>query len=412
MRGDNERPGQRDKGTEFNGKTVDEAIRAAARRFRVGPDQLDIEVLDEGRGGFLGIGAKEARVRARLKRPAGSANSDSRRDSRRGGRGGPSSPQGGQGGGQGGQGGSQGGSPAGRPQPERRNEPPRARDEESRDGRGGNARRRGRRGGAGRGPQDQGPRDHAPREHTPRDHAPRSHGSGPPRERSGSFHRDSTPAVPTVFDAEVEKRIVDFVDGLLTRMGYPAEVSSAFEDGAYQLTVRTGADEEGVLIGRKGETLDALQHLAYKVSGRGRAEPSTIKIDVSGYREKREKELADVAVELAREVKSTGTARQTEPLRAADRRIVHRAVTDVGGVTTRALGTGLVKRIQIELEGATPTEAEAPMMREAPPRARGNVLDFVGQPSPEPAAAPATTSEANVSDWGRKPRPARPGRRR
>lgn len=396
MQGGNERPGQRDnKGMEFNGKTVDEAIRAAARRFRVGPDQLEIEVLEEGRGGFLGIGAKEARVRARLKRPAGSAGGDGgRRDSRRGGRGGPGGPSG-----SGSHGGHLGGS-GGRPQHERRSEPSRPR-EEDRDGRGGGGRRRGRRGGVGRGPQDGPPRTQAPVQ----------------REgRSGFAHRDSSPVSPTVYDGEIEKRIVDFVGGLLTRMGYPSAVTSSFEDGAYQLTIRTGGDEEGVLIGRKGETLDALQHLAYKVSGRGRAEPSTIKIDVSGYREKREKELAEIAVDLAREVKTSGTARQTEPLRAADRRIVHRAVTDVGGVTTRALGTGLVKRVQIELEGSGPAPVEAdnaPIRERAErvPRPTGDVLDFVSQPPTlEPAASP--TASNTTPEWGRKPRPARPGRRR
>jgi spoIIIJ-associated protein len=211
-----------------------------------------------------------------------------------------------------------------------------------------------------------------------------------------------------VYDAEVERRIVDFLGGVLARMGYPADVSASFEEGAYQLSVRTGSDDEGALIGRKGETLDALQHLAYKVSGRGRAEPSTIRIDVSGYREKREKELAEIALELAQEVKSTGTARQTEPLRAADRRIVHRAVTEVGGVTTRALGTGLIKKVLIELEGAAPMITDEPSVPSAAARATDGVLDFVSHAPSEPVADDA----ALMSDWGRKPRPVRPGRRR
>ncbi|MCA9726889.1 MAG: KH domain-containing protein [Candidatus Eisenbacteria bacterium] len=193
-------------------------------------------------------------------------------------------------------------------------------------------------------------------------------------------------------------------------MGFPGKVSSRFDDGAYCLTVEAG-DEDGILIGRKGETLDALQHVAYKMSGRGRDEASTVRIDISGYRERHEEELANEAVEMAKDVLATKRSRQTEPMRAADRRIVHRAISDLGGVTTRAIGTGLVKKILIEIEGASSEGDLAPSPRErAPQRAAGEVLDFVSEPTVDRGGAPVR--EQVASEWGRKPRPARPGRRR
>jgi spoIIIJ-associated protein len=231
----------------------------------------------------------------------------------------------------------------------------------------------------------------------------------------------------------LEKEISTFVNGLLERMGFPATVTSRFEDGAYCLTVEAAGDTDGVLIGRKGETLDALQHVAYKMSGRGRDDASTVRIDIAGYLERREIELAREAVEMAKEVVATGRPRQTEPMRAAERRIVHRAIAELEGVTTRALGTGLVKRISIEVEGSVTSGADAEAPRsgaprqhaprgespqrevsqwEGSPRTAGSareVLDFVTQPAPE---RPAEQEKGSSSEWGRKPRPARPGRRR
>jgi predicted RNA-binding protein Jag len=229
-----------------------------------------------------------------------------------------------------------------------------------------------------------------------------------PREGSAAIH-----------DPALEQEINAFVTGLLERMGFPGTVSSRFEDGAYCLTVEAG-DEDGILIGRKGETLDALQHVAYKMSGRGRDDASTVRIDIAGYLERREIELAREAVEMAKEVAATRRSRQTEPMRAAERRIIHRAISEIEGVTTRALGTGLVKRISIEVEGSPPPEVAerettrplAEAIRPAGSAAsKGGVLDFVSEPAPD-RADDATEQEKAVSEWGRKPKPARPGRRR
>src|SRR5690606_9676328 len=114
--------------------------------------------------------------------------------------------------------------------------------------------------------------------------APRSRDS----EREAKPQRAPREGAVATHDPALEKEISTFVEGLLQRMGFPATVTSRFEDGAYCLTVDAPDDTEGVLIGRKGETLDALQHVAYKMSGRGRDDASTVRIDIAGYMERRE----------------------------------------------------------------------------------------------------------------------------
>lgn len=462
MRGGTSRPG-RERATEFQGKTVDDAIRAASHQFRVPPDEIEIEVVDEGRVGFLGLGAKEAVIRARMKpQQRRSAGPDDRRGNRSGGAG----SSGGGGG---------GGRDRRPPQPTHRpvdrgmvqggttpgvNPFGRDRDEETP----GQARpdggRRRRRGGRGR--RDENRSDHAPRhegqERRPaappradwrerQDRAPRVEHETPRLREAGRetrpprVNRDGV--VPTQ-DTVLEKEISAFVSGLLERMGFPGTVSSRFEDGAYCLTVEAAGDKDGVLIGRKGETLDALQHVAYKMSGRGRDDASTVRIDIAGYLERRENELAQEAVEMAKEVASTKRPRQTEPMRAAERRIVHRAISEIEGVTTRAIGTGLVKRISIEIEGSEPSSPESDAPRSDAPRSEASrhqssrreipqretsaresagpapaapvaagrdVLDFVSQKGPDRSSV-AEPEKVSSSEWGRKPRPARPGRRR
>ena len=450
MRGGSNRPG-RERATEVQGKTVDDAIRAASHRFRVPPDELEIEVVEDGRVGFLGLGAKEARIRARMKpQQRRTGGPDDRRGNRSGGAGGgrdrrpapaPTSRRPVD------RGMVQGGTAPGL------NPFGRERDEETLvQGRSDGGRRR-RRGGRGRREDSRGERPQMESSDRRPEAAPREpwreRAERPPRaETPAPRHRESDrePRPPRVhregavatYDAALEKEISTFVGGLLQRMGFPATVSSRFDEGAYCITVEAAGDKDGVLIGRKGETLDALQHVAYKMSGRGRDDASTVRIGIAGYLERREMELAQEAVEIAKEVALTKRPRKTEPMRAAERRIVHRAISEIEGVTTRAIGTGLVKRISIEMEGseAVPdssqdaprpraprrepsSQREAPS-REAPSRESSRpaapsheVLDFVSQPSSERAgSAGSETEKAPASEWGRKPRPARPGRRR
>ena len=371
---------------EAAGRTIDEALESAALKLRVSKDQVEWEVIEQGRGGFLGLGAREARIRAYPKhpqqmdaRPAREPRErrPARDDQGRGDRGGDRDDR--------------------RERGESRSEGRSRQNDRSsseREPSGGDSRnRRGRRGRRGEGEGRSGGRR---RENT----------------RSGRGRRDRD-ASPAVYEPELEARIQGFLQTTFVNMGLEAKATVSFSEGAYLAVVE--GDEGGVLIGRKGETLDALQHIVYKVAGSGRDEPVGIRIDVAGYRDRREQELVEMAKEIAVRVLDTGRAEETEPLRASERRIIHRALTDMEGVQTRALGNGLVKRISIEPEGAEPLE-EVPARRESPKESNqvnmSEVVDYVSDPVLSSSPAAPSEELKSEDEWGRRPRPIKAGRRR
>jgi spoIIIJ-associated protein len=137
-------------------------------------------------------------------------------------------------------------------------------------------------------------------------------------------------------------------------MGLTAEVVARTEEDTLVLEIRGAAlkdgargDVAGLVIGRKGATLDALQYLAAKVLGRHGAPGVRVVVDAEGYRERRREALVALAKEMAAHVLRTGEIEETDLLPAHERRIVHLACADIQGVTTRSEGDGDVKRLLV-----------------------------------------------------------------
>ena len=132
---------------------------------------------------------------------------------------------------------------------------------------------------------------------------------------------------------------------VLGHMGIEAEVAARQDQGSIEVEIR-GGESDGLLIGRKGETLAALQHVLTRMASRrlgGQA--GTIRLDVAGYRDRRDRQLQELARTLAQRVERTGRRAMTEPLPPAERRAIHRALEDFPGVETHAAGSGLNKRV-------------------------------------------------------------------
>jgi spoIIIJ-associated protein len=128
----------------------------------------------------------------------------------------------------------------------------------------------------------------------------------------------------------------EFVTGLVAAMGLQAEVSSSVESDRAQVDVR--GDDLGVLIGRRGQGLDALQELTRTaVQRRVRARTSLL-VDVEGYRARRRDQLVEYAREIAERAKERGTEIELEPMNSYERRIVHNAVSEVDGATSFSEG--------------------------------------------------------------------------
>jgi spoIIIJ-associated protein len=148
----------------------------------------------------------------------------------------------------------------------------------------------------------------------------------------------------------------ELVDDLLQSMGITATVESRQVEGVAEVTIRTqGLD--GLLIGRRGQTLVALQHLIGRLASREFGQEVQLQVDVGDYRRRREAQLVDKARALAEKVRITGREIHFEPLHAPDRRIVHMALADTPGVRTYTVGRGLHRNVVITPDGPRPAIA-------------------------------------------------------
>ncbi len=118
------------------------------------------------------------------------------------------------------------------------------------------------------------------------------------------------------------------------------------------------ADDYGIVIGRRGETLDSIQYLARLVAGKSKTENeySRISVNVGNYREKRKAALSALAKKNAQKVLKYGRNFTFEPMNPYERRIIHTAIQEVEGVTSYSVGSDLGRRVVISLEeGVKPT---------------------------------------------------------
>jgi spoIIIJ-associated protein len=145
--------------------------------------------------------------------------------------------------------------------------------------------------------------------------------------------------------SENRERAAKVLREILDHMGVDAEVS-AFDDGDRIILDAHGA-ESGLIIGKKGATLDALQYLVNRIVFRRPSEGPLVVVDAEGYRGRREDSLVDLAQRMAEKAIKTGRPVPVEPMSPHDRRIVHMALVDHTGVTTESEGEGLFRRVVV-----------------------------------------------------------------
>lgn len=140
--------------------------------------------------------------------------------------------------------------------------------------------------------------------------------------------------------------IRDLVVDLLASMQIPAEVQVEQNGELIDISITTqGLD--GLLIGRRGQTLTALQHVIGRLISKEFGQNGRVEVDVGDYRRRREAQLVEKARALALKVKATGREINLEPLHAPDRRIVHLALAGIQGVRTYTVGQGLHRNVVI-----------------------------------------------------------------
>src|SRR5918996_2762699 len=128
----------------------------------------------------------------------------------------------------------------------------------------------------------------------------------------------------------------DFLDGLLERMGIEAQIDHQIVEGAMYVDIVGAEDGEGMglLIGKHGATLEALQELVRSAVQRRTASRCRVLVDVEDYGKRRRSQLADRARQGAQRVRRTGREEALEPMNPYERKIVHDAAAEVGGVDT------------------------------------------------------------------------------
>ena len=146
-----------------------------------------------------------------------------------------------------------------------------------------------------------------------------------------------------------EEKIEVFIKGLLENMGSQA-VPHAWADGDNSYRVDLTGEGLGFLIGRRGETLDAIQQLTNYSVNRGRSKRVRIHVDAEGYRAKREESLIRLANKVAAKVVKYRRNVTMEPMNAYERHVIHTALQDVPGVTTYSVGTEPNRRTVVAYE--------------------------------------------------------------
>lgn len=161
---------------------------------------------------------------------------------------------------------------------------------------------------------------------------------------------EQEPFVPTPDDqlSETAHNARAFLMGLTERMGVPAQI--AVSESSEQIRMVLSGENMSILIGRRGETLDALQYLTSLNVNRAREDYLRVSLDTENYRAKREEALRKLAVRMAGRCKKSGRRVALEPMNPYERRILHSALQADPDVTTHSEGEEPYRRVIITLK--------------------------------------------------------------
>lgn len=181
-----------------------------------------------------------------------------------------------------------------------------------------------------------------------------------PESAAGSAEKKPEPAKPADKKAEQEAvpeaaysagddiaaNAKNFIGGLLDHMGVKAEITVGKKENG-DLLINLSGEGMGAVIGRRGETLDAIQHLTNYVVNRGGEKCRHISVDAESYRAKREENLVQLAEKMAAKVIKYKRSMALEPMNSYERHVIHTALQDYEGVSTGSTGTEPNRRVVV-----------------------------------------------------------------
>ena len=143
-------------------------------------------------------------------------------------------------------------------------------------------------------------------------------------------------------EIEIAKQLTK---GLLERMGAKAEVEGFLKEGDLYLNIK--GDQEGILIGKHGRTLESLQMLINRMVNKRLKNTLRVVLDIDDYRKRRGDSIAQMAIRLGDKAKRTGHSQTVGPFNANDRRIIHITLKEDPSLKTESLGEGELKKVKI-----------------------------------------------------------------
>ena len=299
-----------------SGKTIDLAIESALSQLGLDRDSVSVTVLQQAKSGFLGFGAQNAKVQVTYEVPDPVPEKEEKPKSALGSasRSKPKAPA----------------APVKKPEAPQppKAEPPKPAPQPA----------------PTPAPQPAPTPAPAKRPEPPRQDRPRP--PKPPRPekpKAPAAPKTYTPAEP----GSVEEKIEVFIKGLLEHMDSNA-VPHCWKDEGNTYKVDLVGDDLGYLIGRRGDTLDAIQHLTNYTINRDVEGHIRVNVDAECYREKREESLRRYARKKAQQVLKARRRTTLEPMNAYERHVIHAALQDMENITTHSTGVEPNRRVVIE----------------------------------------------------------------
>ena len=289
------------------GKTIDLAIESALAQLGLDRDSVSVQVLQQAKGGFLGLGAQPAKVQVTYEAPDEvpaapkvALSSASRKPK-------PAAPK-----------------VPEAPKPAPKPEMPKA---------------------------PEAPKQAAPKP-TEAPKAPEAPKQRPPKApRQPKPEAPKAPAAPKEYapapEGSVEEKIERFIKGLLEHMDSNA-VPHCWKESGSTYRVDLVGEDLGYLIGRRGDTLDAIQHLCNYAVNRDVEGHIRVNVDAEAYRQKREESLRRYARKKAQQVLKARRRTTLEPMNAYERHVIHAALQDMENITTHSTGVEPNRRVVIE----------------------------------------------------------------
>ena len=295
------------------GKTIDLAIESALTQLGLDRDSVSVMVLQQAKNGFLGFGAQPAKVQVTYEvpdpvvvpeKPKSALGSASRSK------------------------------PKAKPMPEKKPEPVKP------------------------APKAEAPKAEkkvdAPKAEQPKKEQPKKEKKSEPAKAPKAPREPKEPKAvkaPRVYtpaeSGSTEEKIETFIKGLLEHMGSKA-IPHAFKENDNTYFVELVGEDLGYLIGRRGDTLDAIQHLCNYSVGRNVEGHIRINVDAEDYRAKREDSLRKYARKKAQQVLKARRRTTLEPMNAYERHVIHATLQEMDNITTYSTGTEPNRRVVIE----------------------------------------------------------------